>query len=145
MIHNLDFCFELLGSPLEVSAKGFEKQNSHVYATFAYKDAVAMIEATTLLPLSAPFQIGFNLIFEKGSIHFSGEYGQTAVEKMTLFTSEKIVEVGIPGKNEYEVLMKEMINSLENDIYIPSLSLESAGKAIMIADKVMASIPMIYT
>jgi len=42
---------------------------------------MAMIEATTLLPVKAPFQIGFTVVFEKGSIHFAGEYGEQIFEK----------------------------------------------------------------
>src|SRR6056297_858187 len=76
MIHNLDFCVELLGVPIEVDAKGLENSNSQVYATLTYKDAIAMVAATSLLQKKAPFQIGFTVVFEKGSIHFAGEYGE---------------------------------------------------------------------
>ena len=139
MIHNLDFVSELLGVPLKVTAKGLEHKNSQVYATLTYQDAVAMVEATSQLPAKAPFQIGFTVVFEKGSIHFAGEYGEEIFEKMNLFTSEKATSVEIPGRNEYEVLMREVINSLENDTNISGLSLESAGKALAIADAIVGS------
>lgn len=138
MIHNLDFVSELLGVPLKVTAKGLEDKNSQVYATLAYKDAIAMVEATSLLPAKAPFQIGFTVVLEKGSIHFAGEYGEEIFEKMTLFTSEKATSVEIPGRNEYEVLMREVINSVENKTNIPRLSLESAERALFIADSIVA-------
>ena len=138
MIHNLDFISELLGVPIEVDAKGLEKKNSHVFATLTYKDAIAMVEATSLLSAKAPFQIGFTVVFDKGSIHFAGEYGEEIFEKMTLFTSEKATSVEIPGRNEYEVLMREVINSVENNTSIPGLSLESAEKALFIADSIVA-------
>jgi len=140
MIHNLDFVSELLGVPLEVKASGIEQKNSHVYATLIYKDATAMIEATSLLPSKAPFQIGFNIIFEKGSLRFSGEYGHEVSEKMHLFTSDKANSVDIPGRNEYEVLIQKVINSIRNDTSIPGLSLEAAGNAITIADAIMGAI-----
>src|SRR6056297_4051858 len=62
MIHNLDFCVEILGVPLKVVAKGLENINSQVYATLTYKDAIALVEATSLLPQKAPFQIGFEVV-----------------------------------------------------------------------------------
>ncbi len=138
MIHNLDFVSELLGTPLKVDAKGLEKKNSQVFATLTYKDAIAMVEATSLLSAKAPFQLGFTVVFEKGSIHFAGEYGETVFEKMNLFTSEKAISVEIPGMNEYEMLIQEVINSIENNTTIPGLSLESAGKALTIADAIVA-------
>lgn len=139
MIHNLDFCVELLGTPIEVDAKGLENKNSQVYATLIYHDALAMVAATTLLPHGAPFQIGFTVIFEKGSIHFTGEYGEQIHEKMNLFTPEKATTIEIPGRNEYEVLIREVIRSVEMDTSMPNLSLESAGKALSIADAIVES------
>ncbi|HPF16538.1 MAG TPA: Gfo/Idh/MocA family oxidoreductase [Thermotogota bacterium] len=141
MIHNLDFVSELLGVPNEVNAKGLETKNSQVYATLIYKDALAMVEATSLLHRTAPFQIGFTVIFEKGSIHFTGEYGEQIHEKMDLFTPEKATKIEIPGRNEYEVLIREVIKSVEKDTSLPSLSLESAGKAMSIADAIMGCNP----
>jgi len=137
MIHNLDFCTELLGVPQKVDAKGLENKNSQVHATLIYKDAIAMVEATSLLPAKAPFQIGFVVIFEKGSIHFYGEYGEKVFEKMDLFTAEKATTIEIPGRNEYEVLIREVIRSVENGTSIPSLSLESAGKVMSIAKAIV--------
>src|SRR6056297_2939628 len=115
MIHNLDFCTELLDVPLEIDAKGLENKNSLVYATLTYKEAIAMVAATSLLQKSAPFQIGFTVFFEKGSIHFSGEYGEQVFEKMDLFSAEKTTTIEIPGRNEYVVLIREVISSVEND------------------------------
>ncbi len=140
MIHNLDFVSELLGVPLAVNAAGIEKKNSQVYATLTYKEAKAMVEATSLLPSKAPFQIGFSIIFEQGSIHFSGEYGQTIFEKMHLFTSEKAINVDLPGRNEYAVLIQKVIENIENNTYSPCLSLEAAEKGVIIADAIMKSI-----
>ena len=140
MIHNLDFCVELLGVPIEVDAKGLENSNSQVYATLTYKDAIAMVAATSLLQKKAPFQIGFTVVFEKGSIHFTGEYGKQAFEKMDLFTTEKATRIEIPGSNEYEMLIREVINNMENGTSIPSLSLESAIKAMSIAEAIVERI-----
>jgi len=59
---------------------------------------------------------------------------------MDLFTTEKATRIEIPGNNEYEMLIREVINNVENGTSIPSLSLESSVKAMSIAEKIVERI-----
>lgn len=137
MCHNIDFVEELLGIPTEVQVIGIgDNDKATVSVSFSYEKAIASLESSSLLPNGSPFVIGFNVTCEKGNITFDGSYGVESFEKFEVVRDGKIMKVPLGGTDDYEEMLKHVIECLEDDKNSLLISGNEAMKTIRTVDRV---------
>lgn len=110
MIHELDFVTWLFGRNASMSAWGTEssdQKQSIVHSHFHYPDAHAEIVASSQMPISYPFTVGYEAYFEKAKLVFqeADSHGQT---------ESVLLEYTSTGKNE---LALEPVNPYEESLH----------------------------
>ena len=132
MLHNFDFITEIMGEPVEIMANGIEKNNSHVFANLKYKDGVASVESSTMLPGKFPFNIGFDIICESGTITFYSKYGEETEQKFMIYKDDEKEEIDLPSNNDYEEAIKYVVNNINNNGSSSIISIDEAIKSLKI-------------
>ncbi|MTI66973.1 MAG: Gfo/Idh/MocA family oxidoreductase [Firmicutes bacterium] len=132
MLHNFDFLTDLIGLPTEVIANGFQDKNSYVFSTLKYKNGMASVESSTMLPKIFPFNIGFDIICEFGTITFDGKYGQDIEQKFMIYKDNKKEEIDLPSNNDHEQVIKYVINNINNNESNSVISIDEAIKSLKI-------------
>lgn len=132
MLHNLDFITEIKGMPENISANGYSNNNSHIFSTLEYGDGLASVESSTMLPGKYPFNIGFTIICETGTIYFDGKYGEKIEQEMKLYKDDEINEISLPNNDEYEEVIKHVINHIESNQHSSVISINEAIKSLKI-------------
>jgi len=133
-LHNFDFLVELLGVPNHVTARGIgNHKNAHVVATLNYSDSMASVDCSSMVPHGYPFSTGYNIVCSKGTINYSGEFGDTPKEKTTVYHEDGTIEEICPqGENENKVVMERVCQSIQQNLACPDLSVEAAIKSLKI-------------
>lgn len=138
MIHELDFVTWLFGMPLKIYAAGINGKagQSHADVLLEFKDAAAEVKASSMMPDSHAFTVGYEALFEKGTIEYA-ENGYTGrCEKyLKLFTKDGSEDLIIPEQNCYEECIKHVIECCTNNI--PSeIGIEAAANSLNLALKI---------
>ncbi|MGG4445162.1 Gfo/Idh/MocA family protein [Brevibacillus porteri] len=113
MIHELDFVTWLFGRNANMSAWGTEssdKKQSIVHSHFHYPDAHAEIVASSQMPTSYPFTVGYGAYFEKAKLVFqeADSHGQTETF-LWEYTSSGKNELVLEPVNPYEESLRHAI------------------------------------
>ncbi|NTU21011.1 Gfo/Idh/MocA family oxidoreductase [Brevibacillus sp. HB1.2] len=113
MIHELDFVTWLFGRNANMSAWGTEssdKKQSIVHSHFHYPDAHAEIVASSQMPTSYPFTVGYEAYFEKAKLVFqeADSHGQTETF-LWEYTSSGKNELVLEPVNPYEESLRHAI------------------------------------
>ncbi|WP_010274338.1 hypothetical protein [Paenibacillus senegalensis] len=109
--------------------------------TLNYENAFAVIESYTNLPMNSPFVIGFEIICDKGSIHYHAEYGNNTVEEYAVQYSNGHTEAIKPhGEGEYEQVLRHIKHCLDHSQRSDLLDISSAIHALKITDAVLKSL-----
>lgn len=135
MIHEFDFVTWILGTPNKISAVGINgnEGQSHVNALLAYEDSIIEIQGSSMMPEYHPFTVGYEAIFEKGTIEYiENGYVNKCEKALTLFTSNSKEDLDIPEKDCYEESIKHVVECCTKDIST-ILSLEDAIKSLKVA------------
>lgn len=135
MIHELDLISSLFGLPDEISAVGVngKEGESHVDALLFYKDSVVEVQSSSMMPLSHAFTVGYEAVFEQGTIeYFENGYADKCEKSLILFTKDSKDEIKILEGNCYEESIKHVITCCKKNL--PTrLGLEDAVKALNVA------------
>lgn len=118
MIHELDFVTWLFGRNASMSAWGTEssdKKQSIVHSHFHYPDAHAEIVASSQMPTSYPFTVGYEAYFEKAKLVFqeADSQGQTGTF-LWEYTSSGKNELVLKPVNPYEESLRHAIQCFTN-------------------------------
>lgn len=132
MLHNFDFITEIIGEPVEIMANGIEKNNSHVFANLKYEDGVATVESSTMLPSKFPFNIGFNIICESGTLTFDSKFGEITEQNTILYKDDEVEEINLPSNNDYEEAINHVINNISDGKSSSIISINEAIKSLKI-------------
>ncbi|MGF7060076.1 Gfo/Idh/MocA family protein [Brassicibacter mesophilus] len=135
MIHEFDFVTWMLGTPNKISAVGINgnEGQSHVNALLAYEDSIIEIQGSSMMPEYHPFTVGYEAIFEKGTIEYiENGYVNKCEKALTLFTNNSKEDLDIPEKDCYEESIKHVVECCIKDIST-ILSLEDAIKSLKVA------------
>ncbi|NRS17319.1 Gfo/Idh/MocA family oxidoreductase [Brevibacillus sp. HB1.4B] len=113
MIHELDFVTWLFGRNANMSAWGTEssdKKQSIVHSHFHYPDAHAEIVASSQMPTSYPFTVGYEAYFEKAKLVLqeADSHGQTETF-LWEYTSSGKNELVLEPVNPYEESLRHAI------------------------------------
>lgn len=138
MIHECDFVTYLLGSANEITALGVNSKEgeSHISALLDYKDTVATIQSSSLMPFSHAFTTGYEAIFENGSVEYTcNGYSDREEEELKLFTKDECRNISLPASNAYEEAFKHVIDCCLNNT--PSiLTIDDAVNSLKTALKI---------
>lgn len=119
MHHDIDFMIQLLGKPtdLQVSSLDICEQQSVVTASFLYQDCFATVHASSAMPQTAPFCVGYEAVFDKGFIrYYEDGYSDGKTDtKLVIFTEEKKEEIELQTPNCYEDVCRDVITSLKEE------------------------------
>lgn len=119
MHHDIDFVTQLFGKTIDMQVSHLNvcENQSVVTANFLYPNCFATIHASSAMPLTAPFSVGYEAVFENGFIrYFEDGYGNGETEtKLEIFTNEKKEEISIKPQNCYEEVCRDVIMSLKEN------------------------------
>ncbi len=142
MIHEFDFITWLLGMPDKISSLGINGKTgqSHVSALLLYEDTIVEVQGSSMMPLSHPFTVAYEAVFENGTIEYTeNSYPDRCENSLTLFTANDKKDLKILGKDYCEQSIKHVIECCTKDI--PTiLSLDDAIKSFKVALKIKDSI-----
>ncbi|MBH0329931.1 dehydrogenase [Brevibacillus brevis] len=118
MIHELDLVTWLFGRNASMSAWGAEssdEKQSIVYSHFHYPEAHAEIVASSQMPPSYPFTVGYEAYFEKAKLVFqeADSHGQTE-SFLWEYTSSGKNELVLEPVNPYEESLRHAIQCFAN-------------------------------
>lgn len=141
-IHNMDFISEILGVPNSVTSSGRGSDNmSTVVSTLGYKECIAVAESSSNLPETFPFCVGFEIICDKGTLRFHGEYSNVSKEEFYQYPeSGDVWKIPLKEINEYEEVIKHIRNCIEQNIDSNQIGIDSAMKSLRISNAVLESI-----
>lgn len=138
MIHELDFVTWLFGMPLKISAAGIngKEGQSHADVLLEFKDTAVEVKASSMMPDSHAFTVGYEALFEKGAIEYAENgYADRCEKYMKLFTKDCSEDLIIPEQNCYEKCIKHVIECCTNNI--PSQTgIEAATDTLNLALKI---------
>ena len=132
MLHNFDFLTELMGLPTEVIANGYQDNNSYLLSTLKFQNGMASIESSTMLPGKFPFNIGFDIICESGTITFDGKYGEEVEQRFMIYKNDEKEELELPSNNDHLEAIKHVINHINNNESSSFISIDEAIKSLKI-------------
>ena len=119
MHHDIDFVSQLFGTAKDIHVCGLDVKNeqSVVTAEFIYQDCFATVHASSALPQTAPFIVGYEAVFEKGFVrYFEDGYADGKLEtKLEIFTDDKKEEIPLQTCNCYEDVCRDVITSLNEN------------------------------
>ncbi|GIO08315.1 hypothetical protein J31TS6_43430 [Brevibacillus reuszeri] len=129
MIHELDFVTWLVGTTVNVEVWGQEtadKQQSLVRAVFNYSQAHAEVIASSQMPRSHPFTIGYEAYFERAKLvyHETDENGETH-SCLYAYTQTEREEIALVPADPYQKSLEHAIWCIQNH-QESTLSLQNA-------------------
>lgn len=117
MIHELDFITWALGQPKTVFARGVsgKEGQSHVNVNMSYEDSIVEIQCSSMMPDHYPFAVGYEAIFEEGTIEFfENDYYNKNEKALVVFTKEGRKEIEIPDENCFKKSLQHAIDCCES-------------------------------
>lgn len=138
MIHDFDVVTWLLGEPDSIFAQGVNGKpgQSHVNALLKYSDAFVSVEGSSMMAFGHPFTVGYDAIFESGTITYNEDGFKDTVEtSFKLFTDQRMEQIEIVNQNCYEESINHVIKCCKKDI--PTrLSLKAAIESLALSIKI---------
>ncbi|MDP5273648.1 Gfo/Idh/MocA family protein [Chengkuizengella axinellae] len=136
MIHELDFVAWLLDHPKNISVVGIQGKNgqSHVDVQLQYKNVLVEIQTSSMMPVSYPFTVSYEVVFEKGTIEFVERCYENQNEiNLVEYTNEKKEKVEMDQSNCYEKSIKHVLDCCGKDINSSKISINDAIKSLDLA------------
>jgi predicted dehydrogenase len=135
MLHDLDLVVWFLGMPIQSSVEGVSSRplESHVTASFRFRDAKVEVVASSMMPKSYPFTVGFEAIFENGMVEYHEYFThEGSVKTSTEYAADGKKELSFGDSILYELAIKHVIACCkENKETV--LSVQDAAKSLEIA------------
>jgi UDP-N-acetylglucosamine 3-dehydrogenase len=135
MLHDIDFITWILGVPGNISSSGSSNNNSEscVNALLSYKDAVAELTGSSMMPKTYPFTVGYDAIFENGTIEFQEQFSDAGNQKQLIeYTYSGKRNIELDPKNPYEEAIKHVIDCCRNNSKTV-LGVEDAAASLKLA------------
>lgn len=138
MIHELDFVTWLLGTPNQMTASGVNSKEGecHVSTLLNYDDVIVEVQVSSMMPKSHAFTVGYEAMFENGTIEFvENGYADRLEKSLKLFTNQGVETVELSDSDCYEAAIKHVVNHCETNL--PSiLSIDQAINSLTVALKI---------
>lgn len=145
MIHNFDFVVEILGLPKRTLASGIgDAKKAHVISLLEFDNGFSSIESSSNMPDGSPFCIGYNIICERGTITYDAQFSNQTNENLVVSHNDSIQKVEFVNVNEYEEVIKHVIECIGNETVSSFISIDEAIKSLEIAESVNESLRKAY-
>ncbi len=118
MIHEFDIITHILDEPNTVFARGVSsKENQcHVDALLDYKDVIVEVQGSSMMPHYHPFTVGYDAVFEEGTIEFiENGYASKSEKSLIVFTNDEKKEIKIPEENCYKKCIQHFIDCCKTE------------------------------
>lgn len=138
MIHDIDFITWILGVPDKIEAVGAAKgeNESCVSAFLTYKNSIAEITGSSMMPMGYPFTQGYEAVFESGVVKYHEEYYESGIVKQTTeYTAAEKKEILLKQAVPWEEAISHVIECCEKDIET-TLSVKNAAASLKTAHKI---------
>ncbi len=112
MLHDLDYSVWLLGIPYNkyIAAISSNQDEAYVRANLQYNNTNIDIIASSMMPKSFPFTVGYEAIFEKGLLEYHASFTpEGPISSLTEYTSSKKNEIKLDDQNPYEYAIRHVI------------------------------------
>jgi len=112
MLHDLDCSSWLLGMPSNksITAISGNQDEAYVRANLQYNNTIIDVIASSMMPKSYPFSVGYEAIFEKGLLEFHGAFTPEGhIKSLIEYTSDEIKEIKLEDHNPYEYAIRHVI------------------------------------
>lgn len=133
MIHDVDFICSLFGEPKEIktSSVSVRENESILSALMQFENAYASIKSSSAMPGAHPFTIGYEAIFEKGTIRYSEDrYNEDKVDaELSMFTEKEKQVFPLNFVDPWEQTIKHVLECCNKDTPIIN-SAENAALAL---------------
>jgi UDP-N-acetylglucosamine 3-dehydrogenase len=138
MLHDFDYLYWLLGKPKGVVGLGTstaEGINEHVNVLMEYDGISALVEGSTIMPISFPFSTSLRIVGEKGAVELHWHWGPNGpIHDVMLYPSEGEPEkLIIPDYVPYEAECRYFVDCLKGKADPHLLGIESARDSLKIA------------
>jgi predicted dehydrogenase len=151
MIHDLDVVTGLCGKPIRIETFGVTGNpgQSEVTGILVYDGCQVQVTGNSMMPVTSPFSVGYEAIFEKAAVHYyEDSYKDRVVKLIEIFTPEGIDKVEIPEENYVKNALRHMVDCVVNNEE-PLNSIESANVSLQLSfdmkDRIMQSVDKAVT
>jgi UDP-N-acetylglucosamine 3-dehydrogenase len=135
MIHDIDYITWLCGKPRGVQSHIVNGQPGQcaVVGLLQYEDCFVEVTGVSMMPMSSPFAVGYEAIFEKAVIQYREDsFKDREVSSLEVFTAEGIEKVDLRRENCYEKAIRHVVDCILHDTE-PINGIEAAGVSLEVA------------
>jgi predicted dehydrogenase len=135
MIHDIDYATWLCGQPRGVHSHIMNGQPGQcaVVGVLDYADCFVEVTGVSMMPMSSPFAVGYEAIFEKAVIQYREDsFKDREVSSLEVFTAEGVENVELPRQNCYEMAIRQVVDCILHDTE-PVNGIEAAGVSLAAA------------
>lgn len=142
MIHDLDLAVWFLGVPEDQQAYGIQARPGEacVKAILQYPEAVAALEASSMMPKNYPFTVACEAIFEHASLEFREAFTEEGITKVcTLYTGDSKEDLQLEGYDPYEYALRHVIDCIREGkatVLGASAAADAIDLALTMTDKI---------
>ena len=143
LIHDLDFCNWLFGSPQQVYAAGTKSSYGSlddVACVISYEGGIqAAIKGSFMMPRTFPFTMQFFALGDRGCIEFDFRAGENledrenAIDRMVLFKNNEYFEIESDPKDAYLAEIEYFVKCVAEDRDPEIATLDDARAALALA------------
>jgi len=122
IIHDVDFICRMMGEPndIKISSVTVRQNESILSVLMQYKNSYAVLSSSSAMPGAHPFTIGYEAIFEKGTIRYSEDgYEENRKDaKLSMFTDKERLVFPLESIDCCEQAIKHVLDCCEKNITI---------------------------
>jgi predicted dehydrogenase len=142
MIHDIDYATWLCGRPRTVQSYKVDGAPGQCEVVGVMSSDTCYVEVTgaSMMPLSSPFAVGCEAIFEKAVIQYREDgFKDREIRSLEVFTAEGCETVNLPRENCYEKAIRHVVDCVVNGTE-PINGIEAAGASLEVALDMKAQI-----
>lgn len=135
MIHDIDYATWLCGQPRGVQGHIVNGQPGQcaVIGVLQYADCFVEVSGVSMMPMSSPFAVGYEAIFERAVIQYREDsFKDREVSSLEVVTAAGVEKVELPRENCYEKALRHVVDCILHDTE-PINGIEAAGVSIEVA------------
>ncbi|WP_105617220.1 Gfo/Idh/MocA family protein [Vallitalea okinawensis] len=138
MIHEIDFITWLLGNTKRISAFGSSSRQDQAYvsAHLTYDNTLVEITASSMMPLSYPFTVSYDAIFENASLNFCEQcFEKGSKVTLTEYTHDGSKEIQLHIVDSAKESIDHVLACLNNDVQ-SIITVDDAIRSLEVAGQI---------
>lgn len=117
MIHDIDYTTWLWGKPRAVKACCSRRSPGQCAVTgvLEYETGFAEVIGSSMMPLSYPFAVAYEAVFEQAVVkYYEDGYKDRVENRLEVFTEQGVEQINIPQGNCYEAAIRYVLDCIQN-------------------------------